>query len=171
MRHLQRLIGRPRRRNQVGHELATGPLPYDPSAPGAPQNTIPGGASLWVMAGHPDSDYKGVAEFFHFLSSTDVQVYLHQKSGYLPATLAAYNTTKASGFYDQNPGREQPILQMMGKPPTENSKGVRAPDLPQLRDIQNEEFEAMLAGKEDAKTALDNAVKRGNDALQQALAQ
>ena len=68
-----------------GMNYATGPLPYDPDAAGAPQNTIPGGASLWVMAGHPDADYKGVAAFFNFLSQTDVQVYLHQKSGYLPA--------------------------------------------------------------------------------------
>jgi sn-glycerol 3-phosphate transport system substrate-binding protein len=149
----------------------TGPLPYDPSAQGAPQNTIPGGASLWVMAGHPDAEYKGVAAFFHFLSSTDVQTYLHQKSGYLPATMAAYEATKKAGFYDKNPGREQPILQMMGKPPTANSKGVRAPNLPQLRDIQDQEFEAMLAGKQDAATALNNAVTRGNAALKQALGQ
>ncbi len=152
-----------------GMNFGTGALPYDPTAQGAPQNTIPGGASLWVMGGHTDAEYKGVAQFFHFLSQTDVQVYLHQKSGYLPATMAAYEATKASGFYDQNPGREQPILQMMGKPPTENSKGVRAINLPQLRDIQNEEFEAMLAGKEDAQTALDNAVTRGDAAIQQAL--
>jgi sn-glycerol 3-phosphate transport system substrate-binding protein len=150
-----------------GMNYVTGPLPYDANAKGAPQNTIPGGASLWVMAGKPDGDYKGVAAFFNYISQTDVQVYLHQKSGYLPVTLAAYDATKKSGFYEQNPGREQPILQMMGKAPTENSKGVRAPNLPSLRKIQDEEFEAMLAGKEDAKTALDNAVTRGNEALAQ----
>ncbi len=48
---------------------------------------------------------------------------------------------------------------------------MRAINLPQLRDIQNEEFEAMLAGKQDAQTALDNAVKRGNEAIKQALGQ
>jgi sn-glycerol 3-phosphate transport system substrate-binding protein len=60
---------------------------------------------------------------------------------------------------------------MMGKAPTANTKGVRAPNLPDLRNIQNEEFEAMLAGKIDAKMALDNAVKRGNDALKQVMGQ
>jgi sn-glycerol 3-phosphate transport system substrate-binding protein len=154
-----------------GINYGTGPLPYDPSAPGAPQNTIPGGASLWVFAGHSDDEYKAAAAFFTFLSRTDIQERLHEVSGYLPVTMAAYEATKKSGFYDKNPGREQPILQMMGKEPTENSKGVRAIDLPQLRDIQNEEFESMLAGKEDAKTALDNAVTRGNEAIQQALNQ
>jgi sn-glycerol 3-phosphate transport system substrate-binding protein len=154
-----------------GMNYGTGALPYEPDAEGAPQNTVPGGASLWVFAGHPDEDYKGVAAFFNFLSQTPVQERLHEESGYLPVTMAAYEATKASGFYDKNPGREQPILQMIGKAPTDNSKGVRAVNLPQLRDIQNEEFEAMLNGQQDAQTALDNAVKRGNEAIDQAIAQ
>jgi sn-glycerol 3-phosphate transport system substrate-binding protein len=154
-----------------GINYGTGPLPYDPAAQGAPQNTIPGGASLWVFAGHSDEEYKGVAAFFAFLSQTAIQSRLHQVSGYLPVTMAAYQATKESGFYEKNPAREQPIIQMMGKEPTENSKGVRAANLPQLRDIQNEEFEAMLAGQETAQQALDNAVKRGNEAVQQALGQ
>jgi sn-glycerol 3-phosphate transport system substrate-binding protein len=152
-----------------GINYGTGPLPYDSTAEGAPQNTIPGGASLWVFAGHPDEDYKGVAEFFKFLSQTEIQSRLHQVSGYLPVTMAAYEATKGSGFYDQNPGREQPIKQMMGKEPTANSRGVRAVNLPQLRDIQNEEIEAMLAGDQTAQEALDKAVARGNQAIQEAL--
>lgn len=152
-----------------GMNYGTGPLPYRADAAGAPQNTVPGGASLWVFAGHPEEEYKGVAAFFNFLSQTEIQSRLHQVSGYLPVTMAAYEATKASGFYEANPGREQPILQMIGKPPTENSRGVRAINLPQLRDIQNEEFEAMLAGDQDAQTALDNAVRRGNEAIEQAL--
>jgi sn-glycerol 3-phosphate transport system substrate-binding protein len=152
-----------------GIDYGTGPLPYEPEATNAPQNTIPGGASLWVFAGHPEADYKGVAAFFEFLSQTDVQSRLHQISGYLPVTMAAYDATKASGFYDKNPGREQPILQMIGKAPTENSRGIRAVNLPELREIQNEEFEAMLAGLETAQRALDNAVSRGNAAIKAAL--
>ncbi len=152
-----------------GIEFGTGPLPYDPSASGAPRNTIPGGASLWVFAGHPDKDYVGVAAFFKFLSQTDVQSRLHQVSGYLPVTMAAYEETKQSGFYDRNPGREQPILQMIGKPPTENSRGIRAINLPELRDIQNEELEELLAGHESAREALDHAVRRGNAAIKAAL--
>ena len=147
----------------------TGSLPYEPEAEGAPQNTIPGGASLWVFAGKSDEQYKGVAAFFNFLSQTEIQARLHQVSGYLPVTLAAYEETKKSGFYEKNPAREIPIKQMMGKAPTENSKGVRLVNLPQVRDIENEEFEKMLAGEQTAQQALDNAVKRGNAAIKQAL--
>lgn len=151
-----------------GMNYGIGQLPYDETAEGAPQNTTPGGASLWVMGGKSDEVYKGVAAFFQYLSQTPVQQYLHEQSGYLPVTLAAYEATKASGFYDKNPAREVPILQMTGKAPTENSKGVRAPNLPQLRDIQNEEYEKMLAGQQDAATALKNAVTRGNAAIKEA---
>lgn len=146
-----------------GINYGIGQLPYYEGH--GPQNTIPGGASLWVFAGLSDEQYKGIAQFFNFLSQTKIQQKLHEKSGYLPVTMAAYEATKGSDFYEKNPGRETPILQMMGKEPTENSKGVRLVNLPQVRDILNEEFEAMLGGKQDAKTALDNAVKRANEAI------
>jgi sn-glycerol 3-phosphate transport system substrate-binding protein len=151
-----------------GMNYGIGQLPYDTDGKG-PQNTIPGGASLWVFAGKSDEEYKGVAAFFDYLSKTEVQQYLHEKSGYLPVTTAAYEATKKSGFYDKNPGRETPILQMLGKAPTENSKGVRLVNLPQVRDIENEEFEKMLAGQQTAQQALDNAVERGNKAIQEAI--
>jgi sn-glycerol 3-phosphate transport system substrate-binding protein len=152
-----------------GMNYGTGQLPYDADAAGAPQNTIPGGASLWVFDGKPDEEYKGVAAFFEFLSQTEVQAKLHQVSGYLPVTMAAYEETKKSGFYEKNPGREIPIQQMMGKAPTDNSKGVRLANLPQVRDIMNEEFEKMLNGQQTAQQALDNAVTRGNAAIQEAI--
>ena len=152
-----------------GMNYGIGQLPYDSAAPNAPQNTIPGGASLWVFGNKSPEIYAGVAAFFDYLSKTEVQEYLHQTSGYLPVTMAAYEATKASGFYDKNPGREQPIIQMMGKAPTANSRGVRLVNLPQVRDIENEEFEKMLAGDQTAQQALDNAVTRGNAAIKEAL--
>lgn len=152
-----------------GMNYGIGQLPYDTEAEGAPQNTTPGGASLWVFGGKSDEEYQGVAAFFEFLSQTEIQSRLHQVSGYLPVTLEAYEATKESGFYEENVGRETPITQMMGKEPTENSRGVRLVNLPQVRDIQNEEFEKMLAGEQDAQTALDNAVERSNAAIQEAI--
>ncbi|MCB5203353.1 sn-glycerol-3-phosphate ABC transporter substrate-binding protein UgpB [Neorhizobium sp. T786] len=151
-----------------GLNYGIGQLPYH-EGEGRPQNTTPGGASLWVFGGKSDEEYKGIAEFFNFLSQTEIQSRLHQVSGYLPVTMEAYKATKESGFYEKNPGRETPIQQMLNKEPTENSKGVRLINLPQVRDIMNEEFEAMLAGQQDAKAALDKAVERGNSAIQQAL--
>jgi sn-glycerol 3-phosphate transport system substrate-binding protein len=142
-------------------------LPYYPDISGAPQNSIIGGASLWVMAGKKPEEYKGIAKFFTYLSRTDVQREMHEVTGYLPITKAAYEATKASGFYEKNPGREIPILQLAGKTPTENSRGLRLGNLVQIRDVIAEDLEGVFAGKSDPKPALDDAVARGNAILRQ----
>ncbi|MGH7094406.1 MAG: extracellular solute-binding protein, partial [Stellaceae bacterium] len=142
-------------------------LPYYPDVKGAPQNSIIGGASLWVMTGKPADHYKGIAEFFTYLSGVPVQEKWHEDTGYLPITKAAYAATKASGFYEKNPGTEVALLQMTGKPPTQNSRGLRFGNMVQIRDVIAEDLEAAFAGKESAKAALDDAVKRGNALLRQ----
>ncbi len=146
-------------------EFGTGMLPYWPDVEGAPQNTIIGGASLWVMAGHSDEEYKGVAKFFSYLSSPEVQADWHQFSGYLPITTAAYELTKSQGFYEKNPGTETPLLQMMLNDPTENSLGIRFGSFVQVRDIMDETFEAIFSGQRTAQQGLDDAVAAGNDLL------
>ncbi len=142
-------------------------MPYYPDVPGAPQNSIIGGASLWVMGGKTADEYKGVAKFLAFLSETDRQVELHVKSGYLPITKAAYDKVKASGFYKDNPILEVPLLELTNKEPTENSRGLRFGNMVQMRDVWSEEIEQALAGKKTAKQALDDAVSRGDAMLRQ----
>ena len=141
------------------------PMPYYPDVTGAPQNSIIGGASLWVMGGKKPEEYKGVAKFFAFLSDTNRQVKLHQESGYLPITKAAYEKTKASGFYEKNPTLETPLKELTNKEPTANSRGLRFGNMVQMRDVWAEEIEAALAGQKTAQQALDAAVTRGNAML------
>jgi sn-glycerol 3-phosphate transport system substrate-binding protein len=119
------------------------------------------------MGGKKADEYKGVAKFFTFLSDTDRQIGLHTKSGYLPITKAAYEKTKASGFYKEKPHLETPLLELTNKAPTDNSRGLRFGNMVQLRDIWSEEMEAALAGKKTAKEALNDAVARGNALLRQ----
>ncbi len=140
-------------------------LPYWPDVEGAPQNTIIGGASLWVMSGHETEEYAGVADFLNFLSSAEIQAQWHQDTGYLPITTAAYELTKEQGFYDENPGTDVAIIQMTGKAPTENSKGIRLGNFDQIRTIIDEELEAVWQGEKDAETALNEAAERGNALL------
>ncbi len=141
------------------------PLPYWEGVAGAPQNTIIGGASLWTLSGHDAEEYKGVAAFLNFLSSTDVQAKWHQNTGYLPITLAAAAQTKAQGFYAANPGTEIAGMQMTAKAPTANSKGLRLGSFDQIRAIIDEELEAVWSGDKPAQAALDTAVRRGNALL------
>ena len=141
------------------------PLPYWEAVASEPQNTIIGGASLWVMEGHEDAEYAGVAAFMDFLSSADIQAKWHQDTGYLPITAEAGEKTKMMGFYDENPGTDVAVIQMTAKEPTSNSKGLRLGSFDQIRGIIDEELEAVWSGDKDAQAALDSAVERGNALL------
>src|SRR5216683_2386387 len=152
---------------QAKFNFTAAPMPYYPDVKGAPQNSIIGGASLWIMGGKSAEEYKGVAKFLTFLSDTDRQVWIHKASGYLPITKAAYEKAKAEGFYKDQPYLETPLLELTSKEPTENSRGLRLGNMVQLRDVWSEEIEQALAGKKTAKQALDAAVERGNQMLRQ----
>ena len=140
-------------------------LPYYHDVPGAPQNTVIGGASLWVMSGKKAEEYKGVAQFFAFLSKPEEAAKSHQRTGYLPLTKASYELTEKSGFYKANPGTDVSVEQMIRKT-TDKSRGIRLGNFVQIRTIVDEEMEQVWGGKKSAKEGLDAAVKRGNEQLE-----
>ena len=146
-------------------QFAVAPLPYYAEFSGVPQNSIIGGASLWVMAGRKADEYKGVAKFFSFLAQPEIQAQWHQQTGYLPITKAAYDLTRQQGFYQKNPGTDISVLQMTGKAPTAASKGVRLGNFVQIRGVIEEELEAVWAQKKAPQDALNSAVERGNELL------
>jgi sn-glycerol 3-phosphate transport system substrate-binding protein len=148
-------------------EVGYGMLPYWPDVKSAPQNTIIGGATLWVLRDRPRAEYKGVAKFFGFLSKPEIQAAWHQNTGYLPVTRAAFELTRAQGFYDRNPGTAISIEQITMKPPTENSRGVRLGSFVLVRDVIDDELEQAFRGKKSAQAAMDSAVERGNRLLRQ----
>ena len=148
-------------------DVGYGIMPYWPDVAAAPQNTIIGGATLWVLRDRPKAEYKGVAKFFSFLSKPEVQAAWHQNTGYLPITRAAFDLTRAQGFYDRNPGASISIEQITLKPPTENSRGLRLGSFVLVRDVIDDELEQAFAGKKSAQAAMDSAVERGNRLLRQ----
>ena len=152
-------------RKSADFDFGTSELPYWSDVAAAPQNSIIGGATLWVLKGHDAGDYRGVALFMNYLSDVFVQTFWHQNTGYVPITNAAYELTKRSGYYEQNEGRDVAILQMSARAPTANSKGLRLGNFVQIRDVINDELEAIWAGTKTAQQGLDDAVSRGNKLL------
>ena len=146
-------------------EFGISTLPYYPDVAGAPQNTVIGGASLWVMGGKKPAEYKGVAAFFNYLTNAEIQAKSHQRTGYLPITLASFELTEKTGFYKENPGTDVAVNQMIRKT-TDKSRGIRLGNFIQVRAIEDEELEQVWAGNKSAKEALDAIVSRGNEQLE-----
>jgi len=152
-------------KKQAKFEFGQSMLPLDSAVAEKPQNSIIGGATLWVLKGHAKDDYKGVAKFMTYLSSPEVQAWWHQETGYVPITTPAYELSKTQGFYDKNPGTDTAIKQLSLNQPTANSRGVRFGNFVQIRDIINEEMEALWSGSKTADKAFDDAADRGNKLL------
>lgn len=154
-------------KEQADFAFGVGMLPYYDDIEAAPQNSIIGGATLWVLQGKPAEEYEAVAAFFAHLASPEVQADWHQSTGYVPITTAAYELTLESGFYDVEPGTNIAVEQLNLNEPTPNSKGLRFGNFVQIRDIINEELESVWSGSKSAQDALDAAVARGNELLRQ----
>ena len=87
-----------------GMNYGTGPLPYEPDAEGAPQNTIPGGASLWVFAGQ---SRRGVQGRRGLLQLPVADRRSRRGCTRSPATCRSRwrptRRPRQSGFYEKNP--------------------------------------------------------------------
>ncbi len=140
-------------------------LPYWGDVAAAPQNSIIGGATLWVLRGHDEATYEGVAAFFRYLSSPEVQAEWHQKTGYVPITYSAYERSREQGFYTENPGTDIAIKQLTFNEPVPASKGLRLGNFVQIREVLNNALEAVWSGDKNAEQALADAVTEGNALL------
>jgi sn-glycerol 3-phosphate transport system substrate-binding protein len=142
-------------------------LPYYKGTPGAPKNSIIGGASFWVMTSpkRTPEEYKAVAEFFAYISRPEVDAKWHMDTGYVPITLAGFALASGQGYYIKNPGTDLAFRQLTLTEPTANSRGLRLGNMPEIRVIMQEEMEKAFQGQQTAKQALDSAVQRGNVVL------
>lgn len=148
---------------------AAAPLPYDPDVKAEPINSVIGGASLWTMTapGRTDAEYKAVAQFFAYIAQPAVDAEWHQRTGYVPVTLAGFEESKRQGFYEKNPGADVPIQQLARGTVTANSRGFRLGRMPEIRNIIYEEVERAFQGQQAPQAALDNVVSRGNRVLRE----
>lgn len=140
-------------------------LPYDETAPDGNKSSFIGGAALFAFSGKPDAENKCTADFFNFLTSTDVQAFYHQATGYVPITKAAYEKSKADGWYEKNPQAEVGA-QQLSLPQGEWSKGYRLGFYPQIRVIEEREFNKIFSGETTVEDAFKAIETEGNALLE-----
>jgi len=152
-------------KSQAKFDFGQAMMPLDTLVADKPQNSIIGGATLWVLQGRPQAEYQGVAEFMSYLSAPEVQAKWAEQSGYVPITTKASDVMTVQGFYADNPGTDTAVKELSLNPPTPNSRGLRFGNYVQIRQIINEEMESIWSGNKTAKQAMDSAVERGNTLL------
>ena len=155
----------PMLKGKLSEPIGVGFLPFWADVTDKPFRLNIGGSSFWAMAGFNENVYRGIAQFFSYLSQTEVQAYWHQKTGYLPITEAAYYLTKKKGFYTANPAAEIAVLEVMNQHRTPYTKGIRLGNYTLVREKILDYLEKAFSGELSAKEALDQAVEQGNQLL------
>lgn len=140
-------------------------LPYWKSIIDEPKGTFIGGAALFAMAGKSDEEYKGVADFFAFLTNPESQVFWHKETGYVPITTAAYDQAKDEGYYKSTPDAEVGILQL-SQPGGEWTKGYRLGYYVQIREVMYKNFDNIFSGNATVDEAFAAMEEESNTLLE-----
>lgn len=141
-------------KERVDFKMGTTFLPYWKSINDKPGVTFIGGAALFALSGHDKEQDKGVAAFFNYLTSSEVQMYWHKTTGYVPVTNAAYDMTKKSGYYNDNPDAEVGV-QQLSLPGGEWTKGYRLGFYPQIREVMYRETDNIFSGESTVQDSLE----------------
>jgi sn-glycerol 3-phosphate transport system substrate-binding protein len=159
--------GRAQIERDAKFKWASLPLPYHDDLIQTPRNGVIGGASLWTLTARnrTPQEYAAVAAFYAFISRPEEDAWWHQVTGYVPLTTAAYEKSRAEGFYQRNPGADAAIIQLNRAQPTPNSQGFRLGGMVEIRNIIQEELEKALQGQQTAQAALEAANRRANVVL------
>lgn len=139
-------------------------IPYVAAIGEGNKSSFIGGAALFAMSGKPEAENKCSADFFNFLTTTEIQTFYHQATGYVAITKAAYEASKAEGWYTSHPVAEVGIKQLL-LPQGEWSKGYRLGFYPQIRAVEEREFNKIFSGETTVEDAFKAIETEGNELL------
>jgi len=129
----------------------------------ARHNSFVGGASLWVLKGHTQEEYKAAASFLNFIAQPEQALFWSTVTGYIPVTKTGFDYMKANGFYDKAPykGRETAI-DSLSNYATNGPGGIRLGNFLQIRAELGNGLQEIIANKTPVQKALDDVVQRGD---------
>lgn len=141
------------------------PLPTVAGDALAPQNTVVGGASLWVLSGAPSDTYDGDAQFLHFLMAGPSQAFWASHTGYVAVSKAGVSVLTREDFYRTHPNDEIATRELTNKAAKPWTRGIRLGYLPEIRQDEAAAIAQVLSGKETAAQALAAAQAQGDTIL------
>ncbi len=146
-----------------GFQLGTGFFPTNGDVDRA--GVIIGGASLWLGAGHTDAENKASVDFILWLMAPEQMARWHQATGYLPDTLSSQKLLTDQGYYTQNPNKKTAIDQLLAVKPSSATAGAIMGPFPQIRDIIEQDIQAVVTGGADIDATLADSKSKADAAL------
>lgn len=147
-------------RRQTGLDVGVLRLPFYDDFPGAPQNTLADGASLWVAAGKKPAEYRAMARFIDYWLKPENQLAWQRDAGFLPLNSAGLPVGASELVGVDLDSVRVAVGQLNNKPATQESAASALVGRDGVRRILDEELDAVWADLKPAKEALDTAVMR-----------
>ncbi len=147
---------------------------YIPHSDSSERNgVIIGGAALWLIDSGDDAVNDAAWQFMKFLAEPEQQVTWHTGSGYFPVRTDVQESEEIQAFWQENPNFQTAIDQLFTTPTTlEDGSpnyavlGGRAGPFPAIRRIIVEAYSRVLNDGLSPQEALDEAVTKANDELE-----
>ena len=142
-------------------------IPYWDSVTGGKEYpTFIGGAANWILNGHTEEEYKGLAKFIEFMGSPEMDLYYHNMTGYSAVTKGGIELAETINFYRASPYHKA-VGEQLSLEGSTIPGGYRAGNWPQIREVIYENVEPMLNGKISIEKGLKNMDKGAAKLLKQ----
>lgn len=151
--------------NAADFEVGVAYLPI--SDGGERHGVYAGGGALCTVTGLSEDVEKGVAAFYTYSSSADVQSVWAGDTGYYPISQKAYDTDQMKEIYDQYPQLKVSSDQLQASEVSAITAGPLCSQLPQLRTDLQTALESVMNGT-DVQEAIDEAADNTNAAIETA---
>jgi sn-glycerol 3-phosphate transport system substrate-binding protein len=152
-------------------EVGTTYIPHSDSS--ERNGVIIGGAALWLIDSGDDAVNDAAWQFMKFLAEPEQQVTWHTGSGYFPVRTDVQESEEIQTFWAENPNFQTAIDQLFTTPttladgsPNYAVLGGRAGPFPAIRQIIVEAYSRVLNDGLSPQEALDEAVTKANDELE-----
>ncbi len=132
--------------NAVGDsfELVTGMLPI---VDGTTRNgTVIGGASVWIVADHPEEELMVARDFALYMTNPENMVSWHKATGYYPVRNSSIDMLTAEGWFEQFPNALTAFDQLLNTIPNSATAGALMGTFGATRTIVEEAIQKVLGG-------------------------
>jgi sn-glycerol 3-phosphate transport system substrate-binding protein len=145
-------------------DLGTGLLPIPD---GVRRNgVVIGGASVWLVDGHPTRELEAARDFVLFMTNTENMVSWHKLTGYYPVRNSSVEALEDEGWFEEDPNAYTAFDQLLNTVPNPASAGALMGSFLDTRTIIGEAIQKVLQGT-SVEAALEEAKVLADDRLRE----